>query len=473
LQLWLLPAIALLFSALCINLSWVQSHHDGDSVLLPLISTVRWTPFYWGDNRYGMPVPLLASWVSDPSWNALLQSQCFAFAVVACVVVVNLFFLHAPRTPAHVRLGTACIALVLGYLCLRPTQRAVRSFLLADPYVISLAPLLAAVAVVLRVERGSLAVRLLAATPLAFVALWINFSHVLIAAPLALLLPHASLPWRETRVMRATLLGIMAACCAVVRVWASYYRNWGEPSLAIAGWADAMWRLLLQVSEFVVYPAPVAALALSATVSAVYLRRSGKLRAADAGVFLLAAAALASAVAVSDWPMHNKFEPRYWTTPVLLLLLVLTSLTGRVLFGILGQLTASSRLAVALAALLLTGASVRAFGLPDPWTARETLLTKPAFWGAHALTLGCTHMIGEYEVAWMSVFYGRSMGQDLWAAVPRGEITRDLWDRVPPRERRFCASHEQGTTMWTLALFNLGVPAWSGTSGPVVRYQFP
>src|SRR5262245_11176698 len=87
----ILPVSALLFCAAAINFSWIQELHDSDSLLLSLISIERYTPFYWGDNRYGMLVPLLASWIQDYHWNILFQTQILVLAPIGTVVLFHTY----------------------------------------------------------------------------------------------------------------------------------------------------------------------------------------------------------------------------------------------------------------------------------------------------------------------------------------------------------------------------------------------
>lgn len=453
------------------NFSWVHALHDGDSILLPLISTLRWTPFYWGDNRYGMPVPFAASWIHDPAWNLLFQTQFFSLSIVALVVIGSAFFFHANRTPLRVRMGTACLSLVFAIAVFRPTQSTARIYFLADPYVISLAPLLGAVALVFRVDRSRPMLRLLIAVPLVFVALWINYTHIAVAVPLAVFIPDGNRKWRDTIAVRLAFVSLAAACFAAVRAWASRYPRFGEPGWAPSQWLTTASELFSNIGHTVVYPWILFLLACCAILAGVHLSRTEKLRGSDGLIFCGVAVMVAAAVTLSDWPMQNAYAPRYWTTPLTLVVLAVTIVAARGLYDLLEQLVSSPKIAVTIAALLLTAVSIRLFGVPQPGKTRQLLLATTGQTGVHAIKLGCTHMIGEYHAAWMSTFYARAVGRELWAAVPRGEMTRDVWDRMPPPQRKFCATVNQAATLYSLTAFKLGLPVWSGYSGGLVRYE--
>jgi hypothetical protein len=48
------------------GLGTLHDFEHADSLLPVLISTQRWTPFFWGQDRFGMLVPLVAMPIRDP-----------------------------------------------------------------------------------------------------------------------------------------------------------------------------------------------------------------------------------------------------------------------------------------------------------------------------------------------------------------------------------------------------------------------
>ena len=84
-------------AAVCINLSWIHGRHDADSLLMSLISIEQWTPYYWGDNRFGTLLPLVASVVRSYIPNLLVQTQLSICAALLTVVLFQCFFLDRER----------------------------------------------------------------------------------------------------------------------------------------------------------------------------------------------------------------------------------------------------------------------------------------------------------------------------------------------------------------------------------------
>ncbi len=90
------PAIdALLLLAVCagvatwIDFSTLHRYHNGDALIPTLVSLYRWTPFYWGQDRLGMILPLLAMPFRNPLTNLLVQMglSTFAALVSMCLLV--------------------------------------------------------------------------------------------------------------------------------------------------------------------------------------------------------------------------------------------------------------------------------------------------------------------------------------------------------------------------------------------------
>jgi hypothetical protein len=76
---WPIVLTAVLLATGCIVFSDIHSHTSGDSVVPVLVSTVHWTPHYWGADRFGMVLPLLAAWINNPLTNLIAQNCMSAF----------------------------------------------------------------------------------------------------------------------------------------------------------------------------------------------------------------------------------------------------------------------------------------------------------------------------------------------------------------------------------------------------------
>ena len=160
----------------------------------------------------------------------------------------------------------------------------------------------------------------------------------------------------------------------------------------------------------------------------------------ESHVIIVIAVIFAISVATTEWVMKNAYEWRYWTVPVVLIFLVLASFVADSMYLLLQQATASSVAASAIAVLLFAAAIVRIFGLPSVEQARASIDAVSRVHYAKIEQLGCTHMIGDYWIAWSSVFYNRShdIQPPLWAVSLRSEPTEHLWSTIPPAERRYC-----------------------------------
>src|SRR3954470_21665655 len=71
---WLLVFVCTAVSAAWIDLGYLQTQHNADSLLPILVSLQRWTPFLWGQDRLGMLIPLLAVPIRSPFANLLAQN---------------------------------------------------------------------------------------------------------------------------------------------------------------------------------------------------------------------------------------------------------------------------------------------------------------------------------------------------------------------------------------------------------------
>src|SRR5439155_20821710 len=60
-------------TAAWMNLASLHESEHADSLLPVLVSTQRWTPFFWGQDRFGMLIPLLAMPIRHPLANLLAQ----------------------------------------------------------------------------------------------------------------------------------------------------------------------------------------------------------------------------------------------------------------------------------------------------------------------------------------------------------------------------------------------------------------
>lgn len=167
-------AVALLYCAAAVNFSpWIQSFHQADTLLRAVMSTLRWTPFYWTENRLGNLAPLLAIGIRNPLPNLLLQTQIHVLACLLCVWLI--VGLCAARGRAFAAESLVCTQIIwlLAAAGVRLNWQSVPSFFLGEPYALSMALLLAALFLVLRDVRLPHGIQHALIVLLSFLAFWV------------------------------------------------------------------------------------------------------------------------------------------------------------------------------------------------------------------------------------------------------------------------------------------------------------
>src|SRR5258707_11507214 len=88
---WAVVSIVAAVLAVWIGFGTLHDFHHADSLLTVLISTQRWTPFFWGQDRFGMLVPLLAMPIHHPLANLLVQGWMMTVAALLAPFVMARF----------------------------------------------------------------------------------------------------------------------------------------------------------------------------------------------------------------------------------------------------------------------------------------------------------------------------------------------------------------------------------------------
>ena len=119
-------------SGLWPDLGRLQEFQHADSPMPALVSTQRWTPYFWGQDRFGMVVPLVAMPVGAPLANLLLQGWIMIAAAMLTPFVVARF--------ATDQTGQWLAAGALTHLLLFGVTAPVTQFdwLVVQPYALSL-----------------------------------------------------------------------------------------------------------------------------------------------------------------------------------------------------------------------------------------------------------------------------------------------------------------------------------------------
>jgi len=303
-----------------LDFSRLQELHHADSLVPVLAGLTAWTPFYWGQDRYGMLIPLLALPVRDPAWHLLLQGfLTMALSTWGLVLLVRILLPRGlPWTPAA--------SLVLILLLLLPPAEEVRfNILWVQPYLLSFGLGLSAVALV----HGGGPARLMAAAVLFIVAAWVNVSMAMVVTPLVL--------WRAV-FTDSQRLGLARLHFALTCLWflalatyASFRLSSTVPLphtptevVQLAAWFPAASALLREASGYERVRAWVgaalglAALGLLALCASTVRRNARPVLIAACGLVLTSAVPFAVA-ASSRWVAHNQYSIRYLIPSLVLL----------------------------------------------------------------------------------------------------------------------------------------------------------
>jgi hypothetical protein len=386
-----------------LDFSRLQEGHHADSLVPVLTGLTAWTPFYWGQDRYGMLIPLLALPVRDPEAHLLLQG--FLTLVLSAWGLILLVRALLPRSIPWV----PAAALLLILLVLLPPAEEVRfNILWAQPYMLSFGLGLSAAALV---HSGG-AARAAAGALLFLAAAWVNVSLAVVVAPLvlwrALITDAGRLGLARLRFALTSLLFLALATYASIRLSRAVSLPHTSTELVPAvAWAHAASALLRVASSYAKVRVWVGvALGLAALglfgFAAARVRRTG-LPVLTAACGLLLTATIPFVVAASSrWVGQNDYSVRYLIPSLVLLeaacclLATLPALALRQ--DQQGALSWASLGAVAVALLAAVGPPSREAvvkGFESRWggTARDVIAAR------------ATHVTGDYWKVWPAVFY--------------------------------------------------------------------
>ena len=392
--------------------------HDfghADSLLPVLISTQRWTPFYWGQDRFGMLVPLLAMPLRHPLANLLAQGWMMTTAALVAPFAVARFL--GGRRGQWIAIGAGT-----NLLFLLSTPPAVQfDWFVAQPYGPSLAlGFLGLIAAAEGVRiRDSVAGAVLIA-----LACWINIGIVVLLAIASVL--------QRARPVR--LLALNAAGTALALALARY----GAATHTISDlspprqWFTA-WRLLLMNSfEAITNSTLVWVVVATAAAIAVWLWRTERARSwTPLLVAITMAAGMWLVTGTSLWVGMNLYVFRYMYPSLMLVGLAISSL-------LVAPFATRANAASALVIVALSATTVARYGMPSLGRVERSIDERFGGLTASVLHSGATVIAGDYWRVWPAVFHanlelarthrpGRIFGLAF-----RSEATDVLW-KIPGR----------------------------------------
>ena len=451
---WLLAALVV--AAVLVDLGAFHRLEHGDSLVPVLMSLVRWTPFYWDQERFGMLVPLLAVPVRDPLCNLLWQRLLTILGGLSAVVLLARHVLPARDWPL-------CGAVALAALLALPSGGWAFEYLADQPYGLSLALALAGLAVAepgpgrrpgqgwsARRAPGRLALGLV----LVLLAHWVNATVGLVLGFLAAARAAEDLVTGEPRgevagrfLVDAVLLGAgLAGGMAMFRAGAAalgHTRHVAEgilpPSQWPASWAATFRNAVAQEGPWLA-GLGLAAVAGVALLSLPPLRQARRQALWRAAALAVAAALWFGFAASLEWVAGSAHHWRYVSPSLLLLHLAAASLLAEPL----ARAARLARPALGAALLAVPLAALAAWGPPSLSGVRADLAAVTGRYAEAVLLARCDLLTGDYWSVWPTLWrieqlnYERGGGPRVHAVCHRATPTMAEWSGRPRAGLRIC-----------------------------------
>ena len=443
---WLLTCA---LAAACIDLGSFHELLNADAIIPVLSSLYRWTPFYWGANRFGLLLPLAAMPCSHPLANLLVQS---GLSIGAGLAVLFLFPRHLQRD-AHWPYTGAGLAVL--FLLLAPERFRFMFLTSAQSWSPSLALSLAGM-ILLEDHSGRTGARLRFAAALLLVVLghWVNPMPACVLIPLVLLrrLWARQIQRGEcAAIVIALALAFLASVSAslavryfdlfphedATRFGLGEVRQWPVTAWKLAvglvratgwflpafiaassiatfvAWREARWWPALRRPRSVVAPALVAAAiyaVFTTSLAWVELNQNSEVYRFWLPAFFTAVAG----VACSFWPPMWRAMSHAGAARVL------------------GRRAIRWSLPV-----MVVSAAVVAYGIPSLSRVRRDVDARCGRLTNDLRDAGCTHVVGSYWTVWPAMFHAnlvaheRGESEFVWGEAFRAGPLRPLWHDVP------------------------------------------
>jgi hypothetical protein len=407
---WTIAVALAAATATWMNSSSLQDSQHADSLLLVLTSIQHWTPFYWGQDRYGMIIPLLAMPFRHPAINMVMQGTLATTASLLAPFLVARF-MTSDAAPWY-----AAGALTNLVFLLAMPRDVQFDWFVVQPYGLAIA---LGFWGLLLLDEPTTTARSFVGCVLVLTAHWVYAGVFVVLAPAILL---------ARRVVSRGLAATAAAAASAV----SFARMLPLPRTpgglsAASEWTHG-WVQLFRTSESIVaHPAVVGGFVIAGVVAAIslILKRDWPTVAASAALLAVGATSWI-AVGVSEWVRMNLYYPRYVFPSGMLFGLALALPIARATPVRVSVLMTSTS-----AALLLS--TVTLFGVPswqrlnDGLDVRYGALTAEVI-RSHADVIG-----GDYWSVWPAVFhanlaaYRSKHAEAIFGLTYRSEATDDLW----------------------------------------------
>ena len=421
-----------------ITFSSVHRYHTADTLLPVLVSVLKWTPFYWGQDRFGMLIPLLTVPIHSPFAILLFQTWLGAFAALFATFLI----LRYATGNGPTWLISGAIVNLTALAVLPPQVQC--DWFLAEPYAASL--LLAASACLL-LEKAT-RIRWIFAIALMILAHWVNVSAFTLLAPLVIL--HYLIQKRRSDLNRVIPCIAIGAAAGWIMMRASHYRGVTRVGLDPARvWLNAWTQQVQAISKsqtsyfmiFLVWVAPAAA----ALIFQLIRRDVRTKHLAAAAVLGVSGTVNWLFVGTLVWVRLNLYSLRYALPSLLFCICALVVLQISFLESWVG------RKGTLVVCVLLTFAVIgHKYGRPSVAEVRRAIDQQFGLMTDDIVNSNVALLAGNYWSVWPAVFhanltlYERGEGGLVYGLTERSLVTTALWSHIP--QSSLCVAVPLGDT---------------------------
>jgi hypothetical protein len=472
---------AAVLAALWIDFGAFHRLHNSDSIVPVLVSLIRWTPFYWEQDRLGMLVPLLALPFRNPLANLLAESAFNAFCGLAA------FFLCARYVVRRAWLFTGALSASL-FLLFNSKETRFQYLGLAQPYGVGMFLGLGGL-LLLENSTYSRPLRITFSFICLLAASWVNAALIFVLLPLIFFRwyfdcekcqkswPLGSLDnqsgknhsvspdgWRNVflqLMLRAKRCLNHEMGIAMVLVFLSFvasyvysgivsysaaYGDWPYSPVQPWRWPAVWFQFGKNLwSEYLIESWGIAVASLLVLGVFVRLLPPGRVHRTNPPAVNLIASSLVSFLLMGSLShiQNTEFDPRFALQSMVLLQV------GAVAWALLpvhALLSLSGRRALTAAGIsLFLSAPLYLYGWPSLAKVRADIDETLGKYTAEILQSGATHIVGDYWKVWPATFHANlvlcEMGSDrrVWGVTIRSTPTRVFWSEIPPKKMRLAA----------------------------------
>ncbi len=478
--------ITLMLISVNLGLSSLEGYFNADAIVPILSSLLHWTPFYWGQSRFGMVVPLTTSLISNPLWNLFLQTIiCSFLGLLALFCMAH--FLFGSRYAFAIGALSA-----LGYLALLNQPSLYEYVGPSQPY----APALGlAFAGLYFFETDKISPRVRCLCRIMGIILlaggfWVTPSLIVTLGPLIVLRDLLGLLNENPRhrylgitIRTWSILGISICCFSLsisLTMLAPFHAN--TSFTPVNEWLPGMQRLAVSFGKRLkpdVLPFGYAICYLICVALLCLKRDFEGLRIIGSASLCILAAVICDFffVSTNTHVAMNGYEGRYLLISRNLLFILCSFVAVVAISRKFPSIRDNfERVTPLLLGSILILVTIIRFGLPSAHAARESVLQRIPDLEPQIMQAGCTHMAGSYWRVWPLVWrillerYERGEPAKVWGVTVRSDDTQHLWSRIPWNEMRICGLKDDKELDYNLGFIGV-TKARISSQGDLLRFE--